>query len=129
MFPDPPGAPLAQGVRDEWGNTNLKGRMALIGKGVAAGGLDVAPKGNRLSCWGKFVVVNRSLFLSAVFQPNCGLLWALQAEVGVGMRGQADCSTLSSTHRARQDFTGPSYCLWSPRCLVQPLRWYLGPSL
>lgn len=97
--------------------------------GVAAGGLDVAPEGSRLSCWGKFVVVARSLFLSAVFPLNCGLLWALQAEVGVGVGGQADYSSLSSTHRARQDFTGPSYCLLSPRCLVQPLWWYLWPSL
>ena len=58
--------------------------MALIGKGIATGGLYVAPEGNRLSCWGKFVVVAGSLFLYAVFPLNCDLLWTLQLEVGVG---------------------------------------------
>ena len=32
------------------------------------------------------MVLAGSLFLSAVFPPNCDLLWALQLEVGVGGR-------------------------------------------
>lgn len=69
------------------GNTNLKGRMALIGKGVTHGGLDMWPQREQTGCWGK-LVVNRVCFVCCVStELACS---GLCRQVGVGMRGQAD---------------------------------------